>query len=280
MSAEAVCAVRRGLRMEFSRPSLPGSPSNPGQRTADHARDRARDRRGQHGDADEDADRAHAHQRDGGLGQPDGQQDHADQGQGRAPDEPAPQRDARAGLTIIERGDRRDAHGVPRRTDRGHDRHADADGQPHQHGTRLEHQRSGGQCDPEPAQQRLEPERGQHAQAKADHGRDEPGEGRLGEHGTEHLTAARADDPQQGQFARPLPDDDRERVEDGEPADEQGDEREDQQRRGEERQRLVDRVRVLVHHGLPGDHLHPARQDPGDGPLDRGLVWRPGRSPR
>src|SRR6476469_6251979 len=26
MSAEAVCAVRRGLRMEFSRPSLPGSP--------------------------------------------------------------------------------------------------------------------------------------------------------------------------------------------------------------------------------------------------------------
>ena len=28
MSAEAVWAVRRGLRMEFSRPSLPGSPSN------------------------------------------------------------------------------------------------------------------------------------------------------------------------------------------------------------------------------------------------------------
>src|ERR1700722_16201474 len=27
MSAAAVCAVRRGLRMEFSRPSLPGSPS-------------------------------------------------------------------------------------------------------------------------------------------------------------------------------------------------------------------------------------------------------------
>ena len=28
MSAEAVWAVRRGLRMEFSRPSLPGSPSS------------------------------------------------------------------------------------------------------------------------------------------------------------------------------------------------------------------------------------------------------------
>ena len=28
MSAEAVWAVRRGLRMEFSRPSWPGSPSN------------------------------------------------------------------------------------------------------------------------------------------------------------------------------------------------------------------------------------------------------------
>ena len=33
-------------------------------------------------------------------------------------------------------------------------------------------------------------------------------------------------------------------------------------------------------HGLPGDDLDPRRQGPGDGPLDRGLVWRPVRSPR
>ena len=38
------------------------------------------------------------------------------------------------------------------------------------------------------------------------------------------------------------------------------------------RQRLVDRARLLVHHGLPGDHLHARRQVPGDGLLDRGLV--------
>ena len=41
MSAEAVCAVRRGLRMEFSRPSLPEMPSSRGQRAADHAGHRA-----------------------------------------------------------------------------------------------------------------------------------------------------------------------------------------------------------------------------------------------
>ena len=65
------------------------------------------------------------------------------------------------------------------------------------------------------------------------------------------------------------PDDDRERVEDGEAAHEQGDEGEDQQGGGEERQRLVDGVRLLVGHGLAGDHLDPGREDGGDGPLER-----------
>ena len=60
ISAEAVCAVRLGLRMEFSRPSFPGSPRSPGERTADHAGHRPRDRRGEHGDPDEQQDRAGA----------------------------------------------------------------------------------------------------------------------------------------------------------------------------------------------------------------------------
>ena len=129
MSAEAVWAVRRGLRMEFSRPELARFPEQPGQRTADHAGQRPGDRRGQHGDADEDADGADADERDGRLGQPDGQQDHADQGHGRAPGEPAPERGVGVGPAVVERGDRRDPHGVAGRADRGDDRDADADGE-------------------------------------------------------------------------------------------------------------------------------------------------------
>ena len=130
----------------------------------------------------------------------------------------------------------------------------------------------GGSVIPNPRSSASQPERGQHAQAQADHRGNQPGDGRLAEHGAEHLAAARADDPQQGQLPGALPDDDRERVEDGEPADEQRDEREDQQRGGEEGQRLVDRAGALVHHGLPGDHLHAGGQDLGDGLLHRGLA--------
>jgi hypothetical protein len=78
---------------------------------------------------------------------------------GRRIDVPGP------GLAVVQRGDRRDAHGASGRADRGHDRHADADGQADRRGARLEHQRPGRQRDAEPAQQRLEPERGQHAEA-------------------------------------------------------------------------------------------------------------------
>src|ERR1700722_7155861 len=88
MSAEAVCAVRRGLRIEFSRPSLPGSPS-----TRASGRPITLDSGG-----------------GGRLGQPDGQQDDAGQAQRRAADEPAPQRRGGARPAVIERGHRRDPH--------------------------------------------------------------------------------------------------------------------------------------------------------------------------
>ena len=190
----------------------------PGQRTADHARQRPGDRRGQHGDADEDAHRADAHERDGRLGQPDGQHDRARPGPG-----PCRQTNRRRqrGVAAGPGGRRaRRPAGCARRCGPGRSPATTVTptptARPDHDGARLEHQRSRRQRDPEPAQQRLEPERGQHAEAEADHRGDEPDDGRLAEHRAEHLAAARPDDPQQGQLPGPLPDDDRERVEDGE----------------------------------------------------------------
>ena len=74
MSAEAVWAVRRGLRMEFSRPSGPGVPSSAAS---------GRPSRPDSGRATAGASiatpmkmqrRADSHQRDDGLGQPDAEQ--------------------------------------------------------------------------------------------------------------------------------------------------------------------------------------------------------------
>src|ERR1700750_710264 len=45
---------------------------------------------------------------------------------------------------------------------------------------------------------------------------------------------------------------------------------------GEKPEGRVDRVRALAHHGLPGNHLHPGGQHPGDGLLHGGLAG-PGR---
>jgi len=74
MSAAAVWAVRRGLRMEFSRPSLPGSPSTRASGRPITLDSGAGDGRGQGGGPEEDGDRTEPDERDGRLGQPDGQQ--------------------------------------------------------------------------------------------------------------------------------------------------------------------------------------------------------------
>ena len=61
------------------------------ERTADHARGRPCDRGGKHGDTDEEANRASADELDRRLGQADGQQGDADDGEPRAPGDQAPQ---------------------------------------------------------------------------------------------------------------------------------------------------------------------------------------------
>ena len=68
--AAAVCAVRRGLRIEFSRPILPGVPSSAASGRPSIARHRPRDDRGQHAGSDEHGHRAEPDQQDRRCGQP------------------------------------------------------------------------------------------------------------------------------------------------------------------------------------------------------------------
>ena len=94
MRADAVWAVRRGLRMEFSRPKLAGYAPNTLARGRPMALESGRATAGAsmaaptkmpHG--------AGTYEGDGGYGKPDGEQDATDDGDGAAPGEPAPGRD-------------------------------------------------------------------------------------------------------------------------------------------------------------------------------------------
>ena len=243
-------------------------PEQGGQRPSEGARQRPRGERHQHAGGDEHGEGAHAHQPDGGAGQPGDDESDAGQGDDDAGRDPPPTQALRRLVAVIrERGDGRDAHGAARRDDRRDDRHADADGDRHHRGAGLEHQRRGGQRDPERLEQRLEPERGDHAEPETDQRRDQPGDGGLAEDRAEHLPAAGADEAQQRELTRALADGDRERVEDREGADEQRDGREDQQRRRDERQGVVDRGGELVGDRLAADDLDAGGQQPGDRPL-------------
>ena len=100
ISAEAVWAVRRGLRIELSRPSLPASPNAPasgrpmaednGRATAGASM--ATPKRRQQG--------SHGYKQHVRFGQPDGQHDATHNADRAAPDELASGRDLSLGLTI------------------------------------------------------------------------------------------------------------------------------------------------------------------------------------
>ena len=269
--AAAVCAVRRGLRMEFSRPSRPEIPSRRASgRPITLAMGRATA-----GASMATPTKISTAPRPtsamAGCGQPEGEREDPDQGDDAAPDEAAPQWDLVLGLLLGDRRHRGDAHGAAGRADGRDQRHADTHHEADDDGARLEDERARRQRDAEAAQQLLEPDGGQHAQAEADQRRHQPHDGRLAEDGAEHLAPARPHDAQQRQLPRALAHDDGERVQDGEAADEERDEGEDEQGRVEEAQRLADGARRLVDHGLAGDHLDAVRQD--------AARWRAGRSP-
>ncbi len=69
---------------------------------------------------------------------------------------------------------------------------------------------------------------------------------RLEDHRAEDLAARRADRPQRGELARSLRDGDRERVEDDERSDEEGDTGEDEEEVAEDRRELVHLVHLLL----------------------------------
>src|ERR1019366_5792034 len=106
----------------------------------------------------------------------------------------------------------------------GHHGDADPDDQRGDHGAGVEDQTARRQGDPEPAEERLEAQGGQHPEPEAHHRGDQADDGRLGQPRTAHLAPAGAQHPAQGQLAGALAHDDREGVEDGERADEQRDE--------------------------------------------------------
>ena len=195
----------------------------------------------------------------------------------RADDDPPSRRLALLASVVDERGHRRDAHGAPGRADGRDHGHPEAHDDGGDDGPGLEHERPRRQGDAEPLEQRFEARRAANTPRPRPIERGhEPEDGGLDEHGAEHLSPAGPHDPQQGQLPGALAHDDRERVEDREPADEQRDEGEDEECGREEPQRLVDAVGLLVGHGLPGHDLDPGGQDLGDGVLDAAPCRRPG----
>ena len=91
--------------------------------------------------------------------------------------------------------------------------------------------------------------------------REEPDDERLEDHGAEDLTPRRADRPQRRELARPLRDRDRERVEDDERADEEGDRGEREEEVAEDRRELADLVCLLLRLGTRAHDLGRARED-------------------
>ena len=262
MRAEAVWAVRRGLRIEFSRPELPrrsragaasGRPMtlDIGRATSGASMPTPR----------KTADRAEPDELDGRLGEPEAEQPRCRRRRRPTDDDPPARRLGLLAPGVGDGGHRRDAHGPSGRADGRHHGHPDPDDQGGDDGAGLEDQCARRQRDAEPLEQRLETDRGQHPESEAHQRGDQADDGRLGQHRAEHLAPAGADDPQQGQLAGALAHDDREGVEDGEAADEQRDEGEDQQGGREEAERLVDVAGLLVGHGLAGHHLDPGGSD-------------------
>ena len=126
--AAAVEAVRRGLRIAFSRPSLPEI-AEPPERRAEAAGDRPGEERRQHGDADERHAPRRARPRrrsfEAGAEQPVEQRGAAERRDDDPDDQPAARRGrGRRGVArLAERLDRRDAGGLARRQERRDHRH-------------------------------------------------------------------------------------------------------------------------------------------------------------
>ena len=136
-----------------------------------------------------------------------------------------------------------------------------------------------GQVEVERHEQLVQTDREAEAREQPDHGREQADDERLDDHGAQHLAARRADRPQRRELARPLRDGDRQRVEDHERPDEQGDAREGEQEVADDRRERRDLVRVLGRLLGPRPHrdgVADLRPDPADELLGRDAGLRGG----
>ena len=266
--ADAVAAVRRGLRRVFCsaiRPTAPKpapvDPAQPGEhRPAEH--------RAEQGGADEHAEGA-GPEHVGGLGphaeQPGGHAGDADGEQHRTHGEPPPQTALGEGHVVAHGRDRGNAAGPSRGQVGGGERDEHADDEADDDRAGLEHQRVLAEVEAEPPEDRLDPDGEQHAEADAEGRPDESHHAGLEQHRARHLAPAGADRAQQGELAAALGDEDREGVDDEEGAHRQGDAREHEEEGRDERQRLVDASGGAGGGVVTGRGLGVRRQHRGDG---------------
>ena len=203
------------------------------QRDADRQRRRGRHRAA--GLAHRVAPREPARRAADGLRRAPEQRRHA-----RAPRATAAARRPAPGVGRPQRRDRRHAGRAPGGQQPGDERDQRADQQRDDDRARREHRARLGQREPHRVEQRVQrlrqPEPGGEADDRGEHADRE----RLGQHGAEHLAPVGADHPQQPELTRALGDGDRERVEDGERADEDRHAAEHQQRDPDDRDELLE----------------------------------------
>ena len=278
ISAAEVTAVRPGWRVEFSRASRPTSLVERSIGHGDEARGRADEARRDQRDAEDQDHRAAGRAEQLGRGvaalgqqarddEPGAEQDEA-AGEPRGQARPAP---VRGRGRLAQRLHRGDARRPQRRGERAGQRHERADQQADDDRAALEHEARGRQVDAERLEELVDALREAEPGDDADDRADDADRERLEQHRVEHLAARGAERPQQRQLARALRDGDRERVEDQERADQDGDEREREQPGGEEGEALADVVAELVGLLRGRAHLRGRRQQRGDAALQLGL---------
>ncbi len=166
------------------------------------------------------------------------------------------------------RRDRWHAPGPAGGDERRGDRDDGADYQACQHRAQRDDNGTGGDVDTERREEHLQQTGNADAGRNAGERREQTDDRRLDENRAGHLSIAGTERTKQRHLLLPLGDDDRERVEDDERTDEQGDHGEDHQERVEEGHAILHVTLCLGSDLGPGQHLCAARQDLGDAVVD------------
>ena len=229
----------------------PGGTEQATDRPAEHADHRSADRGGQDRHAHEHEEGAQPHQAGGLPGpadarQPEGQTDRAECAEHGA-DQEAPAQGARGQRHVVaHRRHRRDLGRPPARgTTPTATVTSDADDVGQDDRARQHDERPGLEVDAQCLEEALEPQGEQHAEGESQRPADDAGRQGLEHDGARDLPPTRPERAQQRQLAGALGDQHRERVEDDERADEQGDACEHQQEDVDELEALLDVGRIL-----------------------------------